>query len=36
MICLNDQDEIINFEKTKNEIKQAFEEKLPKKSSFEI
>ena len=35
MICLNDSAKIENFDRTKNEIISIFEEKLPKKCSFE-
>lgn len=36
MICVNDQDESINFEKCKQEISDCFEKILFEKSSFEI
>lgn len=35
VICINDSDENIDFEKCKNEINKAFEQKLYEKSSFE-
>lgn len=34
-ICINDSEQISNFEKVKKELTLAFEEKLPNKSSFE-
>ena len=36
LICINDTDQTTEFEKKKMEIKQAFQETLPNKSSFEI
>lgn len=36
MICINDSDEIENFEKTKQDIIEAFEKILPEKSTFEL
>lgn len=36
MVCINDQDESINFEKAKEEINNSFEKILPNKSTFEI
>ena len=36
MICLNDSEEISDFEETKNRIIEAFDMILPKKSSFEL
>lgn len=35
LICLNDSDSLKDFEKTKEEMKNLFEELLPNKSSFE-
>ena len=35
MICINDDENIADFEKTKKEINQAFNEILPEKSLFE-
>lgn len=35
MVCINDQDENIDFEKSKTEINECFEKILPEKSSFE-
>lgn len=35
VLCINDSDESVDFEKTKNELKNAFEQILPKKSDFE-
>ena len=35
MICINDSDKNIDFEKCKLEINTALEKKLPKKCSFE-
>ena len=35
IICINDSDEITDFEEAKNRIRSAFEKILPKKSSFE-
>jgi len=36
LFCINDSNEIVEFEKTKNIINQAFEKTLPQKSSFEL
>ena len=36
MICINDDDSIIDFERVKNEINEEFEKLYPDKSSFEI
>jgi len=36
MICLNDSDEVSDFEKTKALLKESFEKILPDKSSFEL
>ena len=36
IICINDADININFEKAKNEINSAFKEIFKEKSSFEI
>jgi len=36
LLCINDNDNLKNFEKTKNEINNAFEEIFPDKSKFEI
>lgn len=35
MICINDSDDILNFERVKGVIMEAFEEILPEKSQFE-
>lgn len=35
MICINDSDELVDFEKAKKEINECFEQKLCKKSNFE-
>ena len=36
IICLNDNDDIANFESLKSQIKAAFDKILPEKSSFEL
>jgi hypothetical protein len=36
LFCINDSNDIVDFEKTKNIINQAFEKILPQKSSFEL
>ena len=36
MICINDDDSVIDFERVKNEINTEFERLYPDKSSFEI
>ena len=36
LFCINDSSDIVDFEKTKNIINQAFEKILPEKSSFEL
>jgi hypothetical protein len=36
LLCINDSNDIVNFEKTKNTINAAFEKILPEKSSFEL
>ena len=36
MICINDDDSIIDFERVKNEINSEFDKLFPNKSSFEI
>jgi len=36
IFCINDCNDIVDFEKTKNIINQAFEKILPEKSSFEL
>lgn len=35
VICINDSDETINFDKIKNELIELFEKKFPKKSKYE-
>jgi hypothetical protein len=36
MICINDPEDLPNFEKTKNEVIEAFDRILPDKSSYEL
>jgi hypothetical protein len=36
LFCINDSNDIVDFEKTKNTINAAFEKILPEKSSFEL
>ena len=36
MICINDTDKTVNFEEKKQLVIDAFQERLPEKSSFEV
>ena len=36
MICVNDTDKTVNFDEKKKLVIDAFQERLPEKSSFEV